>query len=461
MRIEQTQSGAIKTFDWTHLPKGWKFELLGNLVTIRRGASPRPAGDPRFFGGTIPWFKIGDATRSPSRFLSVTEDFVNEEGAKHSVRVPPGSLIISNSGVSLGFAVITQIEGCIHDGWLFLDDFRGVERNYLYYCINFLAPRIRQMADGTTQPNLNTDIARRLLIPLPPQYEQQAIAYTLGAIDDKIALNRRMNTTLEEMCRRIFKSWFVDFDPANTQVEGRQQDIADSSTLALFPHTFEESPVGRIPKGWPLAALGDHVDTTRGLSYSGKGLADNGIPLHNLNSVLEGGGYKYEGLKHYVGEYEERHIVRPGEIIVTNTEQGFDFLLIGFPAIVPKCFGQFGIFSHHLYRVLPKSDSPIKRHFLYWLIMSKPLRSQIIGYTNRTTVNMLPQDGLERPRFVLPPRALIETFEQIAGPLSERIEHNYEESASLARTRDVLLPKLLSGEIRVKKLEAEIARVSL
>src|SRR5438034_10784724 len=134
MKSEAIPNGAIKTFPWNEVPTGWRFELLGNVASVRRGSSPRPAGDPRYFGGTIPWFKIGDATRSGSRFLSATEEFVNEEGAKWSVRIPPGSLIVANSGVALGFAVIAEIEGCIHDGWLMLDNLSEADRDFIYYC---------------------------------------------------------------------------------------------------------------------------------------------------------------------------------------------------------------------------------------------------------------------------------------------------------------------------------------
>ncbi len=133
-----TLGGGIQLFDYGDLPTGWVFEMLGNRCAIRRGSSPRPAGDPRYFGGgTIPWIKIGDATKTSGRYIESTEEFVNEEGAKRSVRIPAGSLIIANSGVSLGFAAITRVEGCIHDGWLLPTDFDRLDRDYLYYCITW------------------------------------------------------------------------------------------------------------------------------------------------------------------------------------------------------------------------------------------------------------------------------------------------------------------------------------
>jgi len=130
----------------------------------------------------------------------------------------------------------------------------------------------------------------------------------------------------------------------------------------------------------------------RGLSYKGAGLAEEGegVPMHNLNSVYEGGGYKYEGIKYYKGEFKERHKVFPGDIIVTNTEQGHELLLIGYPAVVPKFFGEEGIFSQHIYR-LKINDARITRQFLYYLLMSHDVHEQITGATNGSTVNMLPK----------------------------------------------------------------------
>ncbi len=271
----------------------------------------------------------------------------------------------------------------------------------------------------------------------------------LGALDDKIELNRRMNETLEAMARAIFKSWFVDFDPVRARAEGRRPYGMSAAIAALFPNSFEDSALGPIPRGWTITTLREHVEAIRGLSYNGEGLSDSGLPLHNLNSVYEGGGYKNEGLKRYTGDYKKRHVIEAGDLIVTNTEQGFDFLLIGYPAIVPKRFGSTGLFSHHLYRVRPRPESPVTTQFLYQLLLTPLVREQVIGCTNGTTVNMLALDGLEMPRFVLPPPALIKEFDRIAIPLYERSETNFDESETLVSLRDTLLPKLLSGEIRV------------
>ena len=227
----------------------------------------------------------------------------------------------------------------------------------------------------------------------------------------------------------------------------------DAETAALFPDSFEDSELGPIPRGWRIVPIGDHVKANRGLSYKGKHLEDSpedGLPMHNLNSINEWGTYKFDGIKFYSGEYKKRHEVRPGDLIVANTEQGFGLLLIASPALVPSVFGEKGIISHHVYKVEIKRNSPLTRLFLYYRIMLWPFRNLLQGYTNGTTVNMLPPDAFEKPTFVMPPAELMKRFDALVSPMLEQTEHNYVESNTLAETRDALLPKLVSGEIRVE-----------
>jgi type I restriction enzyme S subunit len=172
------------------------------------------------------------------------------------------------------------------------------------------------------------------------------------------------------------------------------------------------------------------------------------MPLHNLNSVYEGGGYKHEGLKFYSLEYKERHIVHPGDLIVANTEQGHHFLLIGFPAIIPSTASEVGLFSHHLYRVRPNQRSWLTPDWLFHLLLQPFVREQVIGCTNGTTVNMLQVDGLQIPRFVLPPARIVRAFDRFAIPARVLTEMHQVQNEIINPLRNALLPKLLSGEIR-------------
>ena len=213
---------------------------------------------------------------------------------------------------------------------------------------------------------------------------------------------------------------------------------------------MQDSELGSIPKGWRVVTFEDELEAERGLSYKGKGLATNdAMPMHNLNSVYEGGGYKFEGIKYYSGEYKEKHIVQPGDFIIANTEQGHKYLLIGYPAIVPYVFGNVGIYSHHIYRLRPRPHSYLTSDFLYQLLLQPEIREQVVGFANGTTVNMLKIEGLQKPKFVLPPRYLVSKFFELAACIRLRHEENIKQSATLAAIRDLLLPKLMNGKIEV------------
>ena len=322
---------------------------------------------------------------------------------------------------------------------------------YLYFYMtsyNFQSEVIAR-STGTSVPGLRQTEVMKLQVRLPSIAEQQIIGDTLYSLNKKIELNRRMNETLEATARAIFKSWFVDFDPVRAKMDGRKPTGIDEKTAALFPDEFEESELGKIPKGWKVVSFDTQIESRKGLSYKGSGLSEVGIPMHNLNSVYEGGGYKFEGIKFYAGEYDERHIVKPGDLIVTNTEQGHDCLLIGYAAVVPNYFGPSGIFTHHIYRVSPLKKSHLTTQYLRFLLNSRKTHDEISGYANGTTVNMLPADALQRPKIVLPPKKLIHKFDHFTTVVFAKNEGSLAENHTLTHLRDTLLPKLLSGELKI------------
>lgn len=329
-----------------------------------------------------------------------------------------------------------------------------LDRRYIYFFL--LSRGFREQLDSRKG---ETDMAdyvslttqRTFKVALPPLADQKAMVRVLGTLDDKIELNRRMNATLEAVARALFQSWFVDFEPVRAKCDGRRPSGLDPSTAKLFPSDFHDSPIGRVPKGWKVERFDAHISAVRGLSYKGEGLRDDGtgLPMHNLNSVYEGGGYKHEGIKYYAGEYREKHLLKPGDMIVTNTEQGFDHLLIGHAAIVPRCYGLKGLFSHHIYRVRHKPTSPFSPHYLVELFNNRRWHYWISGFSNGTTINMLPMDALEMPMLVVPPVELVKKFTTLAEATHLQVEANKEQSRTLANLRDTLLPKLLSGELSV------------
>ena len=318
---------------------------------------------------------------------------------------------------------------------------------------------------------------RSMQLTLPPLPEQRAIAHILGTLDDKIELNRRMNETLEAMARALFKSWFVDFDPVRAKAALRNAtpprggsdwsveraraylDSMDPEIAALFPDRFVDSELGEIPAGWKVERFDGHISAQRGLSYKGAGLCgqDEGMPMHSLNSIFEGGGYKHDGIKYYKGEYRKKHVLKPGDLIVTNTEQGFDRLLIGHAAIVPETFGPAGLYSHHIYRIEIRSRSHLTPNYLCQLLNDPQWHSRISGFSNGTTINMLPMDAFEISLLVIPPAELVDAFTTLDRNALTKIEFNRAESRSLVALRDALLPRLISGKVKVRAAKVNTA----
>lgn len=147
--------------------KKWKYKPLGELCTIVRGGSPRPI--EQFLGGDVPWIKIGDATDGDSIYLSSTKEHIIQEGVKKSRLVKEGSLIFANCGVSLGFARIITFDGCIHDGWLAMEDIdERLDKVFLLQALNQMTEHFRAIAPAGTQPNLNTTIMKAYKQVIPP-----------------------------------------------------------------------------------------------------------------------------------------------------------------------------------------------------------------------------------------------------------------------------------------------------
>jgi type I restriction enzyme S subunit len=159
--------------------KGWEKKPMGEIMTIVRGGSPRPIKN--FLGGRYPWIKIGDATKGDDIYLSDTKEKIIEAGLKKTRLLPKGSLIFANCGVSLGFARIIKIEGCIHDGWLAFSEFEEnkINKIFLLKALNSITRYFRETAPDGTQPNLNTSIMKKFEIILPPIHLQNQFEESL------------------------------------------------------------------------------------------------------------------------------------------------------------------------------------------------------------------------------------------------------------------------------------------
>ena len=296
----------------------------------------------------------------------------------------------------------------------------------------FRSPAFRRevtaMSSLSTRASLNNEMLARLTITIPPTIVQTAIGHILKAIDDKIELNRRMNETLEAMVRALFKSWFVDFTPVRAKADGRNtglpKEIAD-----LFPDSFEDSERGEVPKGWEVKKLGDLMELAYGKALKAENRRVGKVPVYGSNGQ--------------VGWHDERITLGPGVVVGRK----------GNPGIVTWAQTDFFVIDTAFF-VVPKTvcDSP---HFLFHVLQKHDLASlgadSAVPGLNRNMAYMSNQ--------VLPPRPLFEQFEAFASTYTVSVHTCNQQSQTLIALRDTLLPKLLSGEVRVGEAEKMLEAV--
>jgi type I restriction enzyme S subunit len=297
---------------------------------------------------------------------------------------------------------------------------------------------------GSTVSNLRIPLLEALPIPHPSLPEQKAIAAVLGALDDKIELNRRMNATLEAMARALFQSWFVDFDPVRAKLDGRQPFGLDAATAAIFPDSFQDSELGHIPNGWEAGSILEQAD------------------------LLSGGTPKTDVLDYWNGDVpwaSAKDVSQCGEAFLISTERTITQKGVeqSSTKIIPAdatvvvargaTTGRLTMFGHAMamnqtcYGLRSKVGAPYAlycnaRHFIERLVHGGH-GSIFDTITTRT---------FEATDVLLAPREALLAFDKRVTPLFRQVHANLYQSRTLATLRDTLLPKLLSGEIRLKEI---------
>ena len=325
------------------------------------------------------------------------------------------------------------------------------ENGFSYYLTQwelFREYAIGQMTGTSGRQRVPVDSLDHITVPLPPLSEQRAIAHILGTLDDKIELNRRMNETLEEMARALFKSWFVDFDPVRAKIKGRDtglpRHIAD-----LFPDRFADSELGEIPQGWIVSRIGDEVDAmgggtpnTKEHAYWTDGTHSWATPkdLSNLSSpVLLETSRKITD----AGVKRISSGILPIGTVLLSSRAPIGYLAI---AEIPIAVNQ-GFIAMVCKKKLPN------QFILYWCYNNL---DYIKGISGGSTFSEISKKIFRPIPVIVPSKDILMSYEDIAETIHDRIVANLKESISLAQIRDFLLPKLISGDIRPNVVERSL-----
>lgn len=369
-----------------------------------------------------------------------------------SGKLTPGDIVYCLRGSTIGkIARVDLAEGAVASSLVIIRSKPGISQDYLYYFLSGPSGQrqVKQHENGSAQPNLSVSAISRYPLPLPPLAEQEAIVAVLGALDDKIELNKRMNATLEGISRSLFKSWFVDFAPVRAKLDGRPPAALDAATAALFPAAFQDSSIGHIPRGWEAAELGQIANVIDCLHAKKPERRESGQLYLQLNNIRDDGLIDITECFFVSAEDYQKWISRMeavgGDCVVTNVGR------VGAVGQIPD--GVTAALGRNITGIRCKAVFPFPT-FLIECLLSESMREEIRLKTDSGTIlDALNVKSIPKLRFCRPSPEIGACFENLTRPVRRLMEQNISESRTIASLRDTLLPKLLSGELDVSQIQ--------
>ena len=439
-RVPLPSVGDTGSDGWLYqprFPRHWDRRPLFSLAQWVNGLAFRNIQ----FGPTgKPVIKIAEIKGGISGQTKFTQQTFDE-----SVLVRPGDLLFSWSGQPETSIDAFWWRG--QEGWLNQHVFRVtpdpcVDSTFFYYLLRYLKPNFVAIARNKQTTGLG-HVTRRDLenieAALPPLPEQRAIAHILGTLDDKIELNRRMNQTLEEMARAIFQDWFVDFGPVRAKLEGREPYLPPE-LWDLFPDRLVDSELGEVPEGWGVSTLGEIVTHLRTNENPSK--CPDALFSHFSIPAYDGGQIPKPELGHSIKS--SKSLVQPGVVLLSKLNPEIERVWLVDVATDERaiCSTEFLVLSPRL---------PISRSYVYCFFRTPVFRELIqtlVTGTSRSHQRVQPSSVLSLPA-IRPSEAVIHAFDQQAEAFLANSLARRRETTDLAAQRDTLLPKLVSGEVRV------------
>lgn len=417
------------------LPKWQKFPLETVLDTLidYRGKTPVKQS----FGVPLITAKIVKNGRieEPNEFISeedykswMNRGYPNIGDVIITTEAPVGEVAqLTNNYVALAQRVI-----------LLRGKTKQLDNTYLKYCLmtDFVQSQIHARGSGTTVFGIKQSELRKIEILVPPVYEQKSIAKILSSFDDKIELNRKMNATLEQIAQAIFKSWFVDFDPVKAKAAGQEPEGMDAETAALFPSEFEQSELGMIPKGWKVGSFGQMFNFTMGQSPPGETYNENreGIVFYQGRADF---GFRYPTPRIYC--FAPMRLAQEGETLLSVRAPVGDINM----SMERCCIGR-GLAS-----IIHKSGS-----CSYTFYKMKYLEKELASFNGEGTVfGSISKTTLSEVKIKEPSKNLVFVFEKLVSGIDKKIKTLSQEMINLVSLRDSLLPRLISGQLRIPDVE--------
>jgi type I restriction enzyme S subunit len=402
------------------LRPGWSYRKLDELGFVGRGRSRhRPRNDPSLYGGPYPFFQTGDV-KAAELFLSDYSQTYNEKGLAQSKLWEPGTLCITIAANIAESAILT-IRGCFPDSIVgFVADPNEADVHFVKYAIDTMKLRMQSISRGTTQDNLSLDKLLTFNFATPPLPTQRKIATVLSAYDDLIENNTRRIAILEEMAQALYSEWFVHFHfPGH-------QDVP-----------LVDSPLGSIPEGWEVKRLEEMCDLVVGQSPKSEFYNDEGEGLPFHQGVKDFGDF-FPTTRVYCTV--TKRVAEAGDILFSVRAP------VGRMNIADRRI----VIGRGLHAIRSKTGN---QTFTLWQLKEKFYEEDIMGggtiFKSVTKGDML---GLQ---LLTPPASLLSQFEQIANPMLAAIKNLTVKNINLRCTRDLLLPRLIAGQLDVSHLHID------
>ena len=336
-----------------------------------------------------------------------------------------GDVLLTKDG-SIGRVAVVDREGvCINQSVALLRPNKFIDPSFLKYLL--FSPYYQGVmegdSDGSTIKHIYITRVDKMQLAVPPLAEQKEILLVVGSIDDRITLLRETNATLEAMAQALFKSWFVDFDPVRAKLEGRTPEGMDEATAALFPDAFEESELGSVPRGWKSVRLDSILELAYGKALKAEQRKQGSVPVYGSGGIT--------------GWHDTALVSHPS-------------IVVGRKGTVGSLFWESRPFFPIDTVFYVKSKQPLT--YCFELLKT-------MGLSDMNTDAAVP--GLNREnayRLLVPnaPKDVVAAFDSVVRSVRQQIDHNAEQAQTLATLRDTLLPRLISGQLRLPEIVAEL-----
>ena len=454
----------------------WDTYPISDFVTLSQGLAINAKSKYLLEETGLPLLRITD-------LINGTQvHFVNEEKAPPKCIATDHELIYTRTG-QVGLVYRNKV-GVVHNNCFKVIPSPELDKDFLYWFLfqESTKAHVNAVASGSVQKDLNHAAFLTLSIPKPELSEQKAIASILDSLDDKIELNRQMNETLEAMAQALFKSWFVDFDPVIDNALAAGNAIPDefieraeqrkgiekkdnSEIQSLFPDEFEfTEEMGWIPKGWEISTLGQESDFSNGYAFKSKELtaeSKDAFHVFKMGHIKRGGGFNYDGTKSYfpieAAKDLERYLLKKGDLLMAMTDMKSSMALLGHTALMPE--DDKFLVNQRVGRLSVKEDATLNYPYIYIYSNLDTTIGELRSRANSGVQVNLSTAEIKATNILVPSRSVHDIFNVKAISFFEKTFLNDRLNRKLAETRDTLLPKLMSGEIRISDAEALVENV--